>query len=316
MSVPEPDRTGPESRRRRPSREGAVLARLAAREWRRVSGPFRALDLRFEVRTTSDAPADYLEHVLASFVTDEPARHVYSIVDNGERFKTPVSVYYGGQRLVRLATEPLAVSYVLWHLNRAVVGESPRYLLLHASAAVADDAAIVFPAPMESGKSTLIAGLLQRGFGYLTDEVVAIDPATALVHPYPKPLSIDPGSWEVLGALRPALDARLAPYAGAQWHLPVSSVRSESTRAPARPRLLVGPRYEPGSRTTLEPISGAEGVLLLAENAFNFPAHGTAGLETLATIARGCDCYRLTYSSLDEACRAISTLVERLGVPA
>ena len=79
-------------------------------------------------------------------------------------------------------------------------------MLVHAGAVEWDGHAALFPAPMESGKTTLVAGLVRAGARYLSDEAAAIDPETLLVHPFPKSLTIGAGSWEVLADLAPAVD--------------------------------------------------------------------------------------------------------------
>jgi hypothetical protein len=277
-----------------------------------VTRAYRGLDFNFALRLAGDDLADYVETILAPLATNEPARHIYSVVDDGPSYKSRYAVYFGGQRIVRTPSEPLILVYLLWHINRAVVAESDRYLLLHAAAGASNGSAILFPAPMDSGKTTLIAGLLRRGLGYLTDEAAAIDPATLDVDPYPKPLSIELGSWELFNDLRPQLDDRFIRFADEQWHVVPDAVRPGTVAGPCRPRLVVSPRYEPGAKTTIERISRAEGVLLLAENAFNFASHKAEGLNTLAAIVRQCECYRLTMGSLEDACDEVMNVVERL----
>jgi hypothetical protein len=300
--------------RRRPARESAALTRLDARSWSRVTHPYRALDLRFAVRMVGDDLADYLEPLLAPLASEEPARHLYSVVDHGERFKHRYAVYFDGQHVIRTPDEAQALDYLLWHLNRAVVAESDRYLLLHAAVAAFDGSAILLPAPMDSGKTTLVAGLAQRGFGYLTDEAAAINPMTLDVDPYPKPLAIDSGSWDVLEHLRPRLDDRFSRYAEAKWYVAPDSLRRGAVAGPCPASLVVSPRYEAGAATTMERISRAEAVLMLAENAFNFPSHKGKGLDTLAEVVRRCDCYRLTIGSLDDACDEVMNVVEQRRV--
>ena len=276
-----------------------------------MTPPYQALDLSFSVRMVDDDLAAYLEPLLAPFATDAPARHLYSVVDDGERFKSRYAVYFDGQHIIRTPDEAQALDYLLWHLNRAVVAESDRYLLLHAAVAAFDGSAILLPAPMDSGKTTLVAGLVQRGFGYLTDEAAAIDPVTLDIDPFPKPLSIDSGSWGVLSALRPSHDARFARFAAERWHVEVDAVRTGATAGSCPARLVVSPRYEAGAQTKLERISRAAAVLMLAENAFNFASHKENALDTLAAVVRRCDCYRLTVGSLDAACDEIVSIVER-----
>jgi hypothetical protein len=289
------------------------LARLNERSWPRVSRPYRALDLEFSVRTASADLSDYLESILEPLAAGRSAgrlQQVFSVVDDGERFKRRYAVYRDGQPIIRTPSEPQALLYLLWQLNRAVVTASDRYLLVHAAAATYGGSAILLPASMNAGKTTLVAGLVQRGFGYLTDEAAAIDPQTLMVDPFPKPLSIELGSWEALEALRPALDQRFMRFAEDQWYVVPDAIRPGAVAVPSEPRLIVTPRFEPAAKTTIEPMSRAEGVLMLAENSFNFASHKGAGLETLAAVVRKCTCYRLTSGSLEEACAEIMSAVD------
>jgi hypothetical protein len=52
---------------------------------------------------------------------------------------------------------------------------------------------------------------------------------------------------------------------------------------------------------------------LLVENAFNFAEHGAAGLDALATVVHGADCYRLVVGALDVACETLVKEVLAVG---
>jgi hypothetical protein len=94
---------------------------------------------------------------------------------------------------------------VVFAVNTAAV-DTVELPALHALAVASDDGAIVLAGASGSGKSTTAATLVQHGWRYLSDEVAALDPS-GRVRPYPKPISIDPGSplagWEA-GGLAPA----------------------------------------------------------------------------------------------------------------
>jgi hypothetical protein len=290
---------------------------LDERAWPRLTPTYGALDFRFAVRMAGDDLADYVERIFAPFATadpSEPHQHVYSVVDDGPRFKNRYALYFDGQPIVRTPFEPLPLAFLLWHLNIAVVAASDRYLLVHAAAASYNGSAILLPAAKDSGKTTLVARLVQRGCGYFTDEATAIDPVTLAVHPYPKPLAVEPGSWEVLADLRPDLDDRFLPFVRDQWHVVPDSIRPDAIAEPCPPRLIVSPRYEAGAQTSLEAISRAQAVLLLAENAFNFQSHKADGLRAFADVVSGCDCYRLTIGSHEDASDEVMRMVERLEV--
>ena len=135
----------------------------------------------------------------------------------------------------------------------AVASES--YLLLHAAAVERGDRAVLLPAPSGSGKSTLSAGLVAAGFGYLTDDVCAIDLETARVRPYPKPITLGPDvvrEFERGGHALLDDDTRALMHTDAYLHCATfgGHVGRESTA-----RTIVVPMYTAGSRTELIPMS-------------------------------------------------------------
>jgi len=297
--------TDPMLGRRRPAEEAAMVKRLEGRAWQWVTGPFVALDFSFSVRAEDPAIGEFLELALAPLGGAPGARHTYSVVDHGPGRRQRYVVYLDGRYITRTAGQTAAAVYVLWHVNRSVVRESSRYVLVHAAAAVRDGRAVLLPAAMESGKTTLVAGLLRRGLDYLTDEALGIDTGSGLAHPYPKSLSVDPGSWEVLADLEPSLPGHLALFAITQWQVDPRNVRRDVISGPCPIGTVITPRYQEGAATELLPISRAEGLALLVENAFNFATHGAAGLDALAAALETAECYRLTFGSLDEACDAV-----------
>jgi hypothetical protein len=195
---------------------------------------------------------------------------------------------------------------LLWHINAEAVRRStPRYPLVHAAAAVSRGVAVLLPARAESGKTTTVAGLVRAGFGYLTDEAVAIDPSTLLAQPYAKALSVDRGSWDVLADLRPPHHDQVA----GQWQLPARLIRPDAVAGPAPVGFVVTPIYSAGSTTRLEPISAGEMLMLLADSTFEFQADARRNLSVLAHIVASAGCYRLVVGDLTEAVRLVDELV-------
>lgn len=293
------------------ARDPLTRAELEAIEWQHRSEPCRALDFGFVVRSTDERLGRYLSRLFSEFLgggigagvgKGEPA-HEYSIV-GGEPADAPVDLYEDGA-LIERATAAMVVEHLLWRVNRHVVEGSGRYLLLHAAAAQRGDVGAIFPAPSGSGKTTLVAGLVRAGLDYLTDEAAAIDPTTGLLEPYPKPLSVETGSWNALSAIVPDRPANLGLALATEWHVEPTSIRAGAVGSPCRPRLIVSPTYDAEAATALSPISRAQGIALLVQNSFNFVQHGPTGLHLLADIARGAEFYRLRFSDLDDACTAI-----------
>jgi hypothetical protein len=67
------------------------------------------------------------------------------------------------------------------------------YLFVHAGVVVWRDRAVLLPGHSFSGKSTLVAALLEAGAGYLSDEYALLD-LNGRVHAYPRPLALRDGS--------------------------------------------------------------------------------------------------------------------------
>ena len=69
---------------------------------------------------------------------------------------------------------------------------------IHGAALVRNGSSLALSGPSGSGKSTLAAGLLARGFAYLADDIVALSEPDGVIMPWPLPLSIKPGSVDIL----------------------------------------------------------------------------------------------------------------------
>ena len=131
---------------------------------------------------------------------------------------------------------------------------------------------MALPGQTEAGKTTLTAGLVRAGLGYLTDEALAFDRETLLVQPYPKPLSIDPGAWPLFPSWRRPSRGKRATTAcsGRSGH--GDPARGAGRFCPAA--AVVFPRYEAGADTALAPIGRGEALVELAKNTFRFKERG------------------------------------------
>jgi hypothetical protein len=270
----------------------------------------RALGHAFQVATNSAKVRDYLDEVFAGLPETAAAAGRYRLLslrsgaDGGRYF-----VDYDDEPITATGWLDRALAVLLWHVNQEVVRRSAGcFTLVHAAAAVRGGAAVLLPAHAESGKTTTMAGLVRAGFDYLTDEAVAIDPATLLAQPYAKSLSVDRGSWEVLADLRPPHGDQVA----GQWQLPPGLIRPGAISGPAPVRFVVAPAYRRGAITCLQQVSRGEMLVTLADSTFEFQAAPQANLTVLARVLAGSECYRLTIGDLDHAVRLIDELVTPL----
>jgi hypothetical protein len=183
-------------------------------------------------------------------------------------------------------------------------------LSLHAGGVTRNGIGVALPAHMESGKSTLTAGLVRAGFSYWSDEAVMFDWETREVIPFPKPISLDPGSWFLFPELEP--DAPLPPgFKDEQWHIPPSAIRPDAVGAPGPVRYFVFPKYSDDVTTTLTPLPRAEATVEAAKNTFRFNTRSRRSLDTLADLMREAECFRLDIGDLNTAVARVGELVER-----
>lgn len=273
---------------------------------------FRALDFDFCVESTEEALCNHLNDIYAPLRSGLPATNVYRFIDVGPSpGKDRYFAFFGEERLASGPVPAFPIGYVLWHINHQAVTTNSQVLLLHAACAEQEGRAVILPAPADSGKTTLVAGLVRRGLRYITDEAVALClHGDRRVLPYPKPLTIERGSWDVLADLRPAVEEIVPGYVAGQWHVSPEAIRRGATGDRAIPRFVVVPRYAADGPTTLTPLKRVEALRLLAESTFNLETFGRRGFETLARLVRDCDCYQLSVADLERACQLVLGLFD------
>jgi HprK-related kinase A len=197
-----------------------------------------------------------------------------------------------------------AFAMLEWGLNWCVSSHCHQYLIVHAASVEKYGAALVLPGPPGSGKSTLCAALVSRGWRLLSDELTLLELPAGNVVPLPRPVSLKNASIDAIRQFSP--DATLGPpvhdtVKGSVAHmtLPTESVRRATETA--RPRWIALPGYEHGAAPRLAALSKARAFMHLADNAFNYDVHGRRGFELLARVVAGCDCFEFRYGSLEDA---------------
>jgi hypothetical protein len=267
------------------------------------------------VRADDERVGRHVDSVLAGLrVPDDaaPVDHWYSLTASDTAVGT-IDVRLDGDELVRAQRPGDALGWVIRNLNRSAAEASGGHLLFHAGALEVDGIGVLVPGASGSGKSTLVAGLVRVGLGYLTDELAALDMATGRLVPYPKPITLKPGSFDVLSDMTPAdcSGPGRDPWAGEEWHVAVGTGTGRRIGRACKPGIVVVPRYVAGAGTALTALSATEAFFALAVNAVNLVPHGSVGTQALGRLAAMCPCFALTMSDLDEACRLVLELVDQ-----
>ncbi|HET7380445.1 MAG TPA: HprK-related kinase A [Gaiellales bacterium] len=287
---------------------------------RRLAHPGLSLDTGpFVVRFQSPLPS--VVDAVWNLYEDFPLAPDDALVDFSIRIARPLSVrrwwhphvlfFLDGAAKPELCAEPLAVPMLEWFLNSLALTHAHQYVMLHAAVVERDGRAAVLPGWPGSGKSTLCAALVHRGWRLLSDEFGLLRPGDTRLVPWPRPLSLKEASIDAVQRFTPA--PRIGPIVEetskgrvAQLRPPGDSVRRATE--PAEPAWIVFPKYQDKAPTTVTPLTRSRAYMRLADNSPNVEHVGLPAFEALAAVIETTDAFELVYSDLDEAMQFFETL--------
>ena len=292
-------------------------------DWAHRTPNLKGLSYRFTVSCDDAALGRHIDAVLSGLrdtneladgAVGDSAPHLYSLTASPER-PGAYDIRRDDELLDHGLAPGAALGWLVWDVNRLAAELSGEHLLFHSGGLEASGVGILVPAASGSGKSTLTAGLVRAGLGYLSDELVALEldeagPGRLL--PYPKPITVKPGSFGVLADMAPDVLDGLEGLDGEgdrEWLVSVGSGTGRRVGSPCEPGFVIVPRYDPSAATELTALSETEAFFTLALHAVNLLPHGAAGSEALGRLAAHCASYALTYADLDAACELVLGLV-------
>lgn len=277
------------------------------------SGPFT-----YRLQSRIDSIAEGLSILYAGY----PLADAEDGADFSLRLEPSTGLHRWWHRQVRFSSdgiapfEPLPITHAYpqleWAMNWCVSSQAHHYLMLHAAVLERDGLAVIMPAPPGSGKSTLCAGLLHRGWRLLSDEMALIAVGSSLLTPMVRPVSLKNRSIELMQAYVPEAVFNQVTHntsKGSVTHMKVPDEHLRRMDEPATPRWVIFPQYVAGAAATLNPLPRGQSMLELGINSFNYGLLGRRGFETLAQVVAMCDSYRFEYSELDDAVAVFDALL-------
>ena len=251
-----------------------------------------------------------LRTTLASVIVDAPAEPV----------ATPFAGPVAGQVAGPVDADPGDVESVLAAAVRAAIDRSP-HLLLHAGAVTADGQVTVFPGASGQGKSTLTAACLRRGFGYVTDELVAVDLDTQQVSGLARPLMLTAWSARAMGLAggdAPPLDTaeadagNSAPTVQGKRAVAPEQLGSAAVPGPLPVANVVIAHH--GQRTSeLTPMPARAVLQEILTASFNHYVHGERTWQVAVGLASTVQGWRLDVADPASAAELVAELVASQG---
>lgn len=293
--------------------EVALRRRLERGELVIRSGPFK-----YRIKSRLALIAEGLSVLYADYPLADPAE----FADFSLTMEPGAGVHRWWHRQVRFSSdghapfEPLPQSHAYpqleWAMNWCVSTQAHQYLMLHAAVIERHGFAAILPAPPGSGKSTLCAALVHRGWRLLSDEIALVGLDGATISPAVRPISLKNQSIDVIKDFVPgAVFSRVThgTSKGSVTHMKVPTSALARMNETAVPRWIIFPKYIAGAPAELTPRTRGHSVLELGSNSFNYTLLGRTGFEALTELVAASDCYRFSYGQLDEAV----ALFERLA---
>lgn len=199
-----------------------------------------------------------------------------------------------------------------WGLNWCVANHINEYLIVHAAVVEKDGFAAILPAPPGSGKSTLCAALVNRGWRLFSDELAMFSLKEQVLVPLPRPVNLKNDSIDLIQAFAPeaVFGKRVSDTnKGTVAHMKASCESVNQAFEPAVPAWVIMPRYVAAAEPNLQRRSKAQTCIELAQNSFNFSVLAEDGFQAVTNLIGRSDCYDFTYSRLDDAIEIFDALV-------
>jgi hypothetical protein len=222
--------------------------------------------------------------------------YIYVWVQDDDAEVRPTLYSYQRDQVIDRKSQSLPglLNHAVWDIHAYVAEHVRDFLLIHAGAASAPEGALLVPGGTGSGKSTLVAALLQRGFEYLSDDFAAIDPITTKIYPYPKRISLKRPSLRFFPGLEEGLgDRDGALRVGMRERFARPEDLGSGVGGPAAARWLVfqGPDRQGSAR--LSPMPRAEAMEELVKQAFNLHRYRDRGVVLLSRLVGDAETFRL-----------------------
>jgi HprK-related kinase A len=215
---------------------------------------------------------------------------------------------------------PLALEHALlaaeMGMNLQMALGQKSFLLLHASTVEREGRALLMTGLSGSGKSTLSAILGEKGWRFMGDEFALLDLDDGLLHPFPRAVSLKNQAAYVLEEM--VAPERFGPVLrgtpkGMIRHLRPNEEAIARMAEPARPALILFPRFGSDLQAAVRPVGQAEVFVRLTQASTNYVALGERGFSALARLVTSLPARAVDYPDTEAALAQIDALWSELG---
>ncbi|MEJ6004982.1 HprK-related kinase A [Paucibacter sp. AS339] len=208
---------------------------------------------------------------------------------------------------------PLAQAFPMleWGLNWVISSHAHNYLVIHGAVVERDGRALILAADPGSGKSTLCAALVHRGWRLLSDELTLVSLTDGTVQPIARPISLKNASIDIVRGLGPDVVVSEACHdtaKGSVAHMRPPAASVADMNKTAMPAMLVFPKYLGGADLLSREEGKAQAFIELTRHTFNFSVLAGDGFGALGNLIEQVNSFHIQYSSFDQVIPEIDRL--------
>lgn len=204
-------------------------------------------------------------------------------------------------RATRSEEEPIATVRTLNHeLLHGVMLRAPERCFVHAAVVTWQGRAIVIPGRSRAGKSTLALACVLAGAAFLSDELLAFDPARGTAGAFPRAIKIR----DECVAYFPEIAGGFVGMGEGRF-LRGEALGATAVGIEARVAAVVVPRWVCGDGLCFGRISRGKALLALTASSLNFGSHGARSLDALSGMVGAAECFSLDWNEPRAAARVI-----------
>ena len=247
--------------------------------------------------------ADDAESVIADFTVE--FRAVRSLRAFGRK---RLALRVNGGPMLSAQSEHLGFALFEWAANWCVATFGQEHLAIHAAVIERNGRALLLPGPPGSGKSTLCAIMVARGWRLLTDETALLRLRDGMMVPVVRPISLKNRSIDIMRELYPqgVFGPSIADTEkGTVAHLRPPEASIAGMFEPVPLHAVLFPTYVEGEEITLTPYAKAQAFMFLASNSFNYDVLGAPAFDCLTGVIGSVHAQTMRYGDATAAAEAI-----------
>ena len=198
------------------------------------------------------------------------------------------------------------LNFLIERVVHALIVDMTSAPVLHAGAVMRHGRSLLVAGASGTGKSSLVAWLVDRGCSYLTDEACVVDNANRSILGLARALLVKAGALDSVECLDSFREAPRVPV-GADIAFAPGTM---AAHAPLTCGMIILPQFVTGSPLEITSHTPADAAFLLMAcnlNARNLP---DGGLHAIAALSRGAPCITLKYGDYGQLDGVLDVLSE------